>query len=158
MTNVGLRRCQVIVLCPLYRNILLLHRCRLLWLYINIFRGPSRDKVFFIISVALLWFGQGQPVGSEGGWAVDQSTVLLEPLRDAFLPLQSPDGSGVESGEEGEVGVEVVVLAEPLHDLDELDDQSFALPGVLLLKNFRSKIFWNIKIFVTSLLPLRDRP
>ena len=124
---------------------------------IFIYLGDRQEIRFFHHFCCLTLIRPG-PVGSEGGWAVDQSTVLLEPLRDAFLPLQSPDGSGVESGEEGEVGVEVVVLAEPLHDLDELDDQSFALPGVLLLKNFRSKIFWNIKIFVTSLLPLRDRP
>ena len=81
------------------------------------------------------------PVGSERGGAVDESAVLLQALRDALLPFQTPDGSGVESGEECEVRVEVVVLPKPFHDLDELHDQTFTFPSVLLLENFRSGKF-----------------
>ena len=75
-------------------------------------------------------------VSSEGRGAVNESAVLLKALGDALLPLQAPDGGRVEGGEERQVRVEVVVLPQPLHDLDELDHQPLPLTRVLLLKNF----------------------
>ena len=75
-------------------------------------------------------------VSSEGRGAVNESAVLLKALGDALLPLQAPDGGRVEGGEERQVRVEVVVLPQPLHDLDELDHQPLPFPRVLLLKNF----------------------
>ncbi len=66
--------------------------------------------------------------------------MFLECLRDASTPFQSLDGSRVQGGQEREIRVEVVVLPQLVHYLDELVYQLLSVPRVVLLENFGSGI------------------
>lgn len=82
-----------------------------------------------------LCFCQGLPVGTETGRAVNESTVLLQPLCDLLLPLKSSYWCRIKSRQQSQIWVEVVYLTKMFHNLDKLDNIAFPILGFVLLQN-----------------------
>ncbi len=80
-------------------------------------------KFFGILIVwCLHWGGQCLTISSKRRGTVDQCTVILERVRDTPAPFQPLDRGRVQRRQQRQVRVEVVLLPQPGHDLDELFD------------------------------------